>query len=156
MQTRLASEKTVLLGTGLALVASVLYGASSVVAKKGMAEYDVPPIVFTAFSMLLGTFMVFLLAQRGIKSNLQAPRRYFLFMMAAGIASGAAVIFLTIAIKRAPVAVVTPLISLNPLFALILIHLFLQRLERVTLRTMAGTLMAMGGVVLIILGSIQL
>ena len=53
-------------------------------------------------------------------------------------------------------AVVTPLASLNPLVTLTLAHLFLQRLERVTARMVGGTVMAVGGVVLVVVGSTQL
>ena len=76
--------------------------------------------------------------------------------MAAGITSGCAVTLLTLAVTRAPIAVVTPLASLNPLVTLALTHLFLQQLERVTPRVVLGTVFAVSGVILVVLGSVQL
>lgn len=156
MQSRVTGERRLLLGYGLALMAAALYGASSVIAKKAMEDNGIPPVVFTAFSLLFGAVMVFLLAHRDIRPNVHVPRRYFGFIIAAGVVSGSAITFLTLAVNRAPVAVVTPLASLNPLVTLTLAHLFLQRLERVTARMVGGTVMAVGGVVLVVVGSTQL
>ena len=156
MQASLRGEKRLLIGSGLALVAAALYGASSVVAKKAMGDYDIPPVVFTSFSLFFGTMMLFALAQRDIGSNLAVPRRYFGFIMAAGVSSGSAVTFLALALNRAPVAVITPVLSLSPLVTLILVHLFLQRLERVTVRVVLGTVIALTGVILVIVGGSQL
>lgn len=96
------------------------------------------------------------LVHRDIRPNVHFPRRYFGFMMAVVVVSGSAITFLTLAVNRAPVAVVTPLASLNPLVTLTLAHLFLQRLERVTVRVVGGTAMAVVGVVLVVVGSTQL
>ena len=156
MRASLGIERSLLIGSGLALVAAGLYGAGSVVAKKAMGDYDIPPVVFTSFSLLLGTLMVFALAQGNIRSDLRVPKRYLGFVMAAGVASGLGVTFLTLAVNRAPVAVVTPIAALNPIVTLILVHLFLQRLERISPRVVMGTLVAVIGVILVIVGSSQL
>ena len=156
MQVNLSAEKRLLSGYGLALVAAGLYGASSVVAKKAMGIHDIPPVIFTAFSLLFGTIMLLVVAHHDIGSSLAIPKRYFVFIMAAGVSSGAAVTFLALALNRAPVAVVTPVLSLSPLVTLILVHLFLRRLERVTSRVILGTVIALTGVILVITGGSQL
>ena len=145
-----------LAGSALALLAAVLYGISTVVAKKAMDDNDISPLVFTPLSLLFGTVLVFILAGRDVGPSLRVSRRYFGFLIGAGIASGMAVTLLILAVSRAPVAVVTPIAALNPIVALLLAHLFLQRLERVTIRVVAGTTLAVVGVVLVILGSTQL
>ena len=155
MQAKITGQKRVLTGYGMALMAAALYGGSSVIAKKAMTDNDIAPVVFTSFSLLFGVAIVFLLLHRNFKFSAGVPRRYFGFMIAAGLASGSAITFLVLAVNRAPVAVVTPLASLNPLVTLTLAHLFLQRLERVTARVVAGTVLAVLGVILVIIGSVQ-
>ena len=48
---------------------------------------------------------------------------------------------------------VSPVFALNPVVALVLAHFFLQRLERITLPLVLGTLFAVGGVVTVIIGT---
>jgi len=72
---------------------------------------------------------------------------------AAGLASGIAVISLYFAVQRADVVVISPIVSSSPLITLFLAHVFLSRLEQVTPQLIAGTLLAIGGVGLVILGS---
>ena len=156
MQLNLVGQRRILAGLALALAAAALYGGSSVIAKRAITEENIPPVVFTSFSLLMGTALVFLLFHRGYNFKSGLPRKYVGFFMAAGITSGCAVTLLTLAVTRAPIAVVTPLASLNPLVTLALTHLFLQQLERVTPRVVLGTVFAVSGVILVVLGSVQL
>ena len=66
-----------------------------------------------------------------------------------GILSASGVAFLYIAMSNAPVVVVSPVIAINPLVTLVLAHFFLQRLERITARTLLGTALVVGGVVVV-------
>ena len=156
MQLSLIGRHRILAGMAFALVAAALYAGSSVIAKKAITDENIPPVVFTSFSLLMGASLVFLLFHRRFNFQSDLPRRYMGFFMAAGITSGCAVTLLTLAVTRAPIAVVTPLASLNPLVTLALTHLFLQQLERVTPRVFLGTLFAVSGVILVVLGSVQL
>ena len=54
--------------------------------------------------------------------------------------------------SRAPIIVVSPIISAQPVISLALAHVFLQKLERITLPLVLGTLLVVGGVVAIALG----
>ncbi len=144
------------MGYGFALTASAFYGGSTVIAKTALEQSDISAIVFTAFSLLFGAAIVYLIFHRSIDFTVAAPKRHFGFMMAAGVSSATAVTLLIFAVSRAPVSVVTPIMSLNPLFTLVLAHLFLRRLELVTPRVLLGTTFAVVGVVLVILGGSQL
>ena len=68
-----------------------------------------------------------------------------------GIASASGVTFLYFALSKSPVVVVSPVVAINPLITLTLAHLLLQRLERITKRTIMGTLLVVLGVVIITL-----
>lgn len=156
MQHSLTGRRRVLVGLAFGLVAAAFYGGSSVIAKAGMTSEDVPPLVFTSFCFLMGVVIITLLFHRSIKFNSGIPLKYFAFIMAAGLTSGCAVSLLVYAVDLAPIAVVTPIVFLHPLVALVLTHLFLQQLERVTPRVVTGTVFAVSGVILVILGGVQL
>ncbi len=49
--------------------------------------------------------------------------------------------------------IVAPIVSISPLMTLLLAHPFLDKLERVTRWILMGTLMAVSGVALVIVGS---
>ena len=121
------------------MVAAVAYGTGNVIAKKGMGETDVPPIVFTSFSLMFGMAII--------------SRWPLLMMMAAGVSSGCAVMFLVLGLDRATVTMVSPIVALNPIVTLVMAHFLLQRLERITMRVVLGTFLAVVGVVLVVVGS---
>ena len=156
MLLNLAGQRRVLTGLAFALAAAALYGGSSVIAKMAMEAEGIPPVVFTSMSLLMGAILVFLIFHRNFRIGAGMPRKYMGYFMAAGITSGCAVTLLTLAVARAPIAVVTPLASLNPLVTLALTHFFLQQLERVTPRVVVGTVFAVSGVVLVVIGSVGL
>lgn len=156
MQRSLTGQRRVLVGLAFGLVAAAFYGGSSVIAKAGMNSEDVPPLVFTSFCFLMGVVIISLLFHRSFRFRSGIPLKYFAFLLAAGMTSGCAVSLLVFAVDLAPIAVVTPIVFLHPLVALILTHIFLQQLERVTPRVVMGTLFAVSGVILVILGSVQL
>ena len=56
------------------------------------------------------------------------------------------------ALTEAPVVVVSPITGINPLVAILLAHVFLQRLEHVTKRTIVGGILVVAGVALVAIG----
>ena len=155
------SDKIFLLGYLMALGAGAAYGATNVMAKQTFEVYD-SPLMVTAFSMLVGMLVLIPLvgasARRtgvirnpdlGVLQSLLSLR----YIALAGLASGIAVISLYFAVQRADVVVISPIVSSSPLITLFLAHLFLARLERVTRRLAAGTVLAIVGVILVVLGS---
>jgi len=71
---------------------------------------------------------------------------------AAGLTSSIAVTAVAFAVQRADVVVVSPIVSSSPLITLVLSHTFLAKLEQVTPKLVAGTLLAIAGVILVVLG----
>ena len=155
------SDKIFLLGYLMALGAGAAYGATNVMAKQTFEVYD-SPLMVTAFSMLVGMLVLIPLVgasarhtgvirnpDQGVLQSLLSLR----YIALAGLASGIAVISLYFAVQRADVVVISPIVSSSPLITLFLAHLFLARLERVTRRLAAGTVLAIVGVILVVLGS---
>jgi len=95
-----------------------------------------------------------LVTHRGIIKDRRAPRKAFLLMALAGLAASAGVTFNFLALSRAPVVIVAPVSSITPLVSLALAHIFLQRLERVTMRIWLGAALVVAGVVTIAVGSV--
>ncbi|MSQ40803.1 MAG: hypothetical protein EXR55_03910 [Dehalococcoidia bacterium] len=140
------------LGILAAFGAALAYAGAQVVGRQvvtGMAS----PVVVSFFALLFGAAILGVLIGRGVSQDLKAPRKTFLYISLAGVSSSVAVVLMYMALSREPVVVVSPVASLTPLFVLVFTHFFLQRLERLTLRIVAGTLLVVVGVVLVILGS---
>ena len=151
IKAQLGSRSNVWLGYAAAIAAAIAYGASQTVGKHVTSEYA-PPLVGTAFSLLFGFMYVSLMFHRHIPGDLRATSRHgFLWFGLSGLASAAGVTLLYFALSSAPVVVVSPVVAISPLITLTLAHFFLQRLERITKRTIMGTLLVVLGVIIIAL-----
>ena len=147
------TRRNLYLGYLASLGSAACYGSVALVGAKIVRDYA-PPIVGSAFSLLFGTMIVAVLFHRHIIEDYkQIPRRGWIFISLAGLASTWGVSFWFLALSNAPVVLVTPVAATNPLMALLITHVFLQQLERVTLRTVFGALMVVGGVALIAIGN---
>ena len=150
--SRLVKLDPALLGMASAFGAAMAYGGSQVVGRKVVTEFA-PPLVASLFALFFGALVLAILVHRDVPQDIKAPRNSFLFIGLAGVASSAGVLFMFTALSLAPVVVVSPVASVTPLFALVFTHLFLQRLERVTLRIVIGTLLVVFGVALVTIGN---
>ena len=130
-------------------------GTAQTIREAGIAVTDVAdPLVTAAFALALGSGMLITVIHRDVVRSLrQLPGRYIAICVLAGICTGLAVASLFQALSRAPVTVVSPIAASSPLFALLLAHLFLQRLESISLMLVLGTFLSVGGVVLVVLGA---
>ena len=70
-----------------------------------------------------------------------------------GLAAATGVNCTYFALQQAEVVVVAPIVSANPLFTLILAALFLSAQENVNRWLVLGTVITVGGVALVVLGS---
>ena len=154
------TDKIYLLGYLLAIGAGASYGATNVMAKQAVGIYD-SPIMVTAFSMLVGLIVISpLVGASTLQSGVVRVKGQGLVrtiidlrhVATAGLASGIAVTAVYFAVQRADVVVVSPIVSSSPLVTLFLSHVFLARLEQITPQLVAGTLLAISGVVLVVFG----
>ena len=122
-------------------------------AKMGMDNDKIPPVVFTSFSLMFGTVILSVLSAKDIKAGTNIPLRASILMIGAGMSSGFAVMFLLLSLDRATVTLVSPIAALNPIVTLTLAYFLLQRLELITKKVVIGTFVAVGGVILVIIGS---
>jgi drug/metabolite transporter (DMT)-like permease len=147
----LLSRKT--LGYLLALGAAASFAGRDVISRHVVSDIA-PPLVTAAFALALGGCMLFAITHRDVVNSLRGlPSKHVMICSGAGIILGLAVASLFQALSRAPVTVVSPINASSPLITLILAHLFLKRLESIDLLLVAGTLLSVGGVVLVIIGA---
>lgn len=136
--------------TGLGAAAS--YGGSNLVAK-GLSQEFGSPLVVAAFGTFFGMLLLWPLAGRGALAGLKTARTGLGFVALSGLASSLGVITLYFALLLSDVVIVAPIASISPLVTLLMAHLFLEKLERVTRWVLVGTILAVSGVVLVIIGS---
>ena len=144
-----ATGRRLALGYMSALGAGLSYGSVALVARKIVNDYS-SPLVATAFSIAIGSVIVVGLFHRHALQDMpSAPRRAWLMLLLSGCASAWGVAFWFLAFEHAPVVLVAPLAGTSPLVSILLTHIFLQRLERVTWRTVFGAVLVVVGVALI-------
>ena len=146
------AHRRVLLGYLAGVGAAFCYGSLALLAKKIVTDFA-PPLVATAFSLLFGAIILGILVHRHAIVDLPvAPKRAWLMVALAGVASTWGVTFWFLALDKSPVVLVAPLVGASPLVSIVLTHLFLRRLERITWRTVIGAMLVVSGVALVAIG----
>ena len=141
------------LGYLLAFASSSTFGGRDVVSRHVVTNVA-SPLVTSAFALALGSAMLLILTHRDLmRSFRHVPISHLGICALAGLSQGLASICIFQALSRAPVTVVSPIYASTPLFTLAMAHFLLQRLESVTLLLVVGTLLSVGGVVMVILGA---
>ena len=153
MTPEVTIRRQVMLGYLAALGAAISYAVVSLIARKIVTDYS-SPMVGTAFSMMFGTMIVAGMFHRHAMNDVAStPRKAWVYVALAGCASTWGVSFWFLAFNEAPVVLVAPAAGTHPLVAIVLAHLFLQRLERVTWRIVLGAMLVVGGLAMVAVGA---
>ncbi len=147
----MSEKKTLLIGIGFGLSAGIAYGFNSVLVRYGVGELA-PPLVGAAISLLIGAIIIGIFGFRGVAKSIKETRKGVVFMLLSGLVSACGITSTFFALSTAPVVVVAPLQSTNPLFALLFSWLFLGRLEKITVKLIIGCVLVVTGVILITIG----
>ena len=148
-------DKKSLLGYLLALGAAASYGGANVMAKHLTLVYG-SPLVITAFSLLFGILLLAPFAGTQAVQSLKTSGRdmkFAGFASLSGLASAVAVVSLYYALQRADVVLVSPITSTNPLMTIFMARMFISQMENITWQMVAGTGLAVLGIVLVVFGS---
>ena len=152
MREGLPTPRHLYLGYLAALGAAMGYGAGAVVGRKAVLDFA-PPMVATSLSLLFGAAMIAVLFHRSAFKGLGLiPARGWMEASMAGLCGGLGVASMFFALERSPVVLMAPLTGTYPLFAILLTHVFLQRLDRVTWHTLIGGALVVVGVTLVAAG----
>ena len=152
------SQKVQRSGTGrvavgllCAVAAAAAYGTSHAIARYVVTN-TAPAPVTAAYTLFFGVLFLLVLSVPHLKRDLQAPRWALILMAMAGVCSSFGIFLMYTALARAPVILASPIVATYPLIAMILAHIFLQRLERVTLRMVLGAILVAVGISFVVLG----
>ena len=142
-------------GYGLAILAAACYGASTLTGRILSIQFG-SPLIMAAGSVFFATLLLApVFGKEAVqKANSSGWAAFYLFM--GGFAAACAVMSLYFAVTRpgSNILVIAPIVSCNPLLTLFLARIFLRNTESVTTELVMGTLMAVGGVALVVVGGI--
>ncbi len=144
------TSRTHAIGYLLATGASVSYGASLVLAKQVVE--DVPALVGSSIGMIFGMLVLGVISAKDMTRDRKASRRSFVWAGLSGLAAGSGIALMFMAMSKAPVVVVAPMIAVNPLTAIVFGQIFIRNIERLTPRILGGALLVVVGVIIISLG----
>ena len=150
-----ATSRTALAGYLLAFGAACCYGTTNVVVRALTLDYT-SPLVVSTISLLFGILLVAPVAAKQAVAAIPVARQspgFLVYAGLSGLAAATGVNCTYFALQRAEVVVVAPIVSANPLFTLILAALFLSAQENVNRWLVLGTVITVGGVALVVLGS---
>ncbi len=139
------------LGFAMALGAGCCYGATNVIGKLVVDEYS-HPLLVSAFALFFGMVIMLSLTHADVPKAVARSRGSLLPIIMAGACSGGGVTLTYFALSLTEVIIAAPIIASAPLVTLVLAHLVLRGLERVTWQLVLGTLMIVGGIVLVVFG----
>lgn len=142
-------------GYGLAITSAACYGAATL-SGRVLATLFGSPLIMAAGSMFFATAVLTPLYGKGAAASVIGARQGAFYMFMAGLAAACAVMSLYFAITRpgSSILVLSPIVSCSPLFTLLLVRLFLQGHETVNRELVIGTLTAVGGVAMVVVGGI--
>jgi drug/metabolite transporter (DMT)-like permease len=144
------ARRGAMIGLLCAAGGAVAYGTSHNIARHVVTHWSVPPPVTATYALLVGLVTIFMISSRQLGADLRGRGSGILEMAIAGVFSSFGVFFMYLALSQAPVSLVAPLVAVYPLIAMALTHLFLQRLDAVTRRMVAGGALVAVGVALVI------
>ena len=148
------TDRRYLAGCLAGLTAGAATGGSTVLAKQAVSVYD-SPLVISALGMLAAMFLVVpvvgLIAARNpaIRTFQWKPMG---FVAISGLSTTVSIVAQLFAVQRADVLIVAPILATFPLWTLLLAHVFIARLEQITLRLTIGAIVTVAGVVAVAVG----
>lgn len=140
-----------LLGIGFSLASAMSYGANMVLIR-WVVSTKVNPLVATTVSIFFGMLILLTTSGRHITDSIKSSHRATAFFALSGVAMTIGSIASYTSLSLAPAVMVSALGATSPLFAILGTYMFLQKLEKVTYQVVIGSLMVVGGGVLVTVG----
>ena len=141
------------LGYFLALGGAATFASRDVISRHVVTDIAAPLVTAALALAVGGVILTVILHRQAVRSIRTLPRNYLLTCGLAGLFQGLAVASLFQALSRAPVTVVSPIYACTPLITLLLVRVFLRRMETIDFLLAVGTLLSVAGVILVILGA---
>jgi len=133
------------------LFGAFCFGFADVVRKIGLNFFKSPILGIAIGTATSLTVFVVASTLTGMRQNISTNRRGVTLFALAGVLHGIGLLSLFYALSLGQVVLVKPLASAYPLFTLLLAHLFLRGVEKVTPRIVCGAMLIVLSVILITL-----
>lgn len=144
-QTRTWEPKDLMYPIG----AAVLAGAVANMRKYGATLLDAPVVAAAVAAMSAVVVFGLFLLLTGRHRKLQLDANSWKFFLLAGLCTAITDVLDLVALKLGSVSVVTPLLASSPLFVIVLSHIFLKDVEKITRTVVAGALTIFVGIQII-------
>jgi DME family drug/metabolite transporter len=132
------------------IIGGLTLGVSNIIRKYALDIYNAPVIgVAVAYTFSLLPFLLLFMLSASTRKELSLKRDFRLFWMA-GIGQAISWILSFYALSYETVGVVTPLLSIEPLFVVFFAYLYLKEVERISPKLVASIALTVLGVVLVI------
>ena len=141
------------IGTIAALLSVLGYAGSQVVTRSLLTTDETPPQVGSTVTLFIGMLILGVASARNLRKDIRAPRMALLWITLAGILASTGAFLSFFSLAFAPVVLVSPIFTVNPLVTLILAAVFLRQVERITIRVFIGAGLVVAGVILVILSN---
>ena len=131
------------------LLGGMALGAGSIIRKYALNQFDAPVLgVALAYTASLLPFLVMLVFSAPTRKDLSLKRDMRLFW-AAGVGQAITWMLGFYALSYNDVSIITPLLSIEPVFVAIFAYLYLRKIERISPRLVASIVITVLGVVLV-------
>jgi DME family drug/metabolite transporter len=132
------------------IAGGLTYGVANIIRKYALDVYNAPVLgVAVAYTFSLLPFLLMFLFSTSTRKELSLKRDFRLFWMA-GIGQAISWILSFYALSYETVGVVTPLLSIEPLFVVFFAYLYLKEVEHISPKLVASIALTVLGVVLVI------
>jgi DME family drug/metabolite transporter len=132
------------------MMGGLTLGVSSIVRKYALDVYDAPVLgVAVAYTFSLLPYLLILMLSTSTRKELSL-KRDFRFFWIAGVGQALSWILSFYALSYEDVSIITPLLSVEPLFVAFFAYLYLREVERVSPKLLASIILTVLGVVLVI------
>lgn len=137
------------------IMSSVCLGIASLFRKFGLNDLPSPVLGVAVQNVTALVFLpVLILAQRNTPKAISMEKRAWFIFCLAGLCLVGSQLALFYALGSGQVMIAVPLSSLNPLFVVILVGVFLRKAERVTGKIVLGTLLVIVGAAMLAVKSV--
>ena len=134
-----------ILGYTIGLATALCWGITAILIKNS-SQFG-PPFVILSVALFSGILVLSLFTLRSFDINIKTNRKAINLLLIAGLLNGIGLASFYSALATTPVVIVTPLAATSPLFTVLCVHLFLRRLERVTIHVLIGcSIIVIGGI----------
>jgi DME family drug/metabolite transporter len=133
------------------ILGGLTLGVSSIIRKYALDFYNAPVLgVAVAYTFSFLPYFLMLMLSTSTRKELSL-KRDFRFFWIAGIGQALSWILSFYALSYEEVSIITPLLSIEPLFVAFFAYLYLRELERVSPKLVASIILTVFGVVLVII-----